>query len=403
MRTLLIPLLSLLYGNSSYGMASQEFEEQILCPIQPDYFQEDKITYSHVKGVGSYTPPYDSGKHQDIAEFIIYDEESPKYLVQKAIDGKHEFIEEKVLEGRSLEESKKENAFQEVNRVAQLARISNEKMTKVSSSKAQTVPYKFVGVLLITFPHTQDKINSPTRCIGSGVLVGPNHVLTAGHNLYDHKRGGWAQDIMFTPAQHKTFKPFGTTKGTILRTFRGWIQGREDENDYDIGLIILSNPIGYKAGWISLLNAEDNFLASHPTLTIIGYSLQDAKLKTKQGVVNIKSARMYKQAGILQEMQPDRLLYDINTLEGQNGAPIITDSRVLGIHTHREGAAIGGSRITANKFERILETISKYRIPKTDYAAPTTSQGEEIEEYEINSERGSKNINNSHFIKRNVY
>ena len=45
---------------------------------------------------------------------------------------------------------------------------------------------------------------------GTGVLIGPDLVLTAAHNVYDTARGKWTQDVWATPAQNGDATPYGS-------------------------------------------------------------------------------------------------------------------------------------------------------------------------------------------------
>lgn len=387
MHRLLTFLLLSFYVNYSFLVASEEFEEKPLSPILREHYQEDHIIPSQVPSIGRYTPAYDNKKIAEIAEIVVYDEHSPKYVSLESADGIFEFIEKEEAELRITNE--KTVPLQGIQKIAELAEFDNGRMDKVKSHQIQTAPYKFFGNLLITFPHALDKRTSPVRCVGSGVLIGPNHVLTAGHNIYDHGRGGWAQEIIFTPAQHKEHKPYGEAKGIILRTFKGWVQGGGEGYDYDMGLIILETALGYQTGWMSLLETEEAFLGLRPTLTIAGYPYEGIKLKTQDGVTKVKVAKMYKHSAPLKESQKMRLLYEINTLKGQSGSPIISyiesinNICVLGIHTHGSTSANEGARLTINKFERILEGISRFRLPRPSLEVNLRGDKNEVEDHLI--------------------
>ncbi|MBA7551790.1 hypothetical protein ES705_44339 [subsurface metagenome] len=43
--------------------------------------------------------------------------------------------------------------------------------------------------------------------IGSGVLIDKNHVLTAGHCVYSHSHGGWADNIKIIPGADNGNEP----------------------------------------------------------------------------------------------------------------------------------------------------------------------------------------------------
>ncbi|MBN1426260.1 trypsin-like serine protease [Candidatus Fermentibacteria bacterium] len=84
--------------------------------------------------------------------------------------------------------------------------------------------------------------------VGSGVLVDPYHVLTAGHCVFDH--GGtddWADDITVVPAYENGSQPFGNAGAVSLHSWTGWTQ--DGSYDHDMGVIDLDRPIGALTGW----------------------------------------------------------------------------------------------------------------------------------------------------------
>ena len=71
---------------------------------------------------------------------------------------------------------------------------------------------------------------------GTGVLVSPKHVLTAGHNLDDCLR------VSVTPGISGNFKPFGTYESTNFDAHNKWKLSGCD--NFDIGMIKLSQSVG---------------------------------------------------------------------------------------------------------------------------------------------------------------
>ncbi len=84
--------------------------------------------------------------------------------------------------------------------------------------------------------------------VGSGVLIDPLHVLTAGHCVFDY--GGtndWADDIVVIPAYENGGGPFGWARAASLHSWTGWTQS--GSFDHDMGVIDLDRPIGALTGW----------------------------------------------------------------------------------------------------------------------------------------------------------
>jgi len=82
--------------------------------------------------------------------------------------------------------------------------------------------------------------------VGSGVLIDPLHVLTAGHNVYSN--GTWATSITVVPAYDNGTQPFGSASADELHAWAGWTVQRN--YDHDLGIIDLDRPIGALAGWL---------------------------------------------------------------------------------------------------------------------------------------------------------
>lgn len=84
--------------------------------------------------------------------------------------------------------------------------------------------------------------------VGSGVLIDPYHVLTAGHCVFDH--GGtnnWADDITVVPAYENGSQPYGYAGAWQLHSWTGWTES--GSYDHDMGVIDLDRPIGALTGW----------------------------------------------------------------------------------------------------------------------------------------------------------
>ena len=63
-------------------------------------------------------------------------------------------------------------------------------------------PYRSVVYLQMTFGNQ--------TYVGSGVMIAPNLVLTAGHNIYNRETGAWASSVIAVPGRNDNSSPFGT-------------------------------------------------------------------------------------------------------------------------------------------------------------------------------------------------
>ncbi|MBL0941710.1 MAG: patatin-like phospholipase family protein [Alphaproteobacteria bacterium] len=276
-------------------------------------------------------------------------------------------------------------SLEEIKKEPQSAPFDECRIVKLKASEVRVAPYRYCGNLLIHFLQLTGDNTTPKICTGSGVLIGPNHVLTAGHNIYDHEKGGWAKEIIFTPCQHNKSKPFGEARGIILKTFNKWINGKGKEYEYDMGLIILDNAIGYKAGWAGLISLNDEFYESSREFRIAGYPNKGVKIQKQQGKYKIKSAQMYEHSGRVKEYKKKRLYYEINTRYGQSGSPILARIKrkdgveglkgyyVVGVHTHGFDAshkATEGTCLTEERLKNILTEVSKYVLLSSSSDSP---------------------------------
>ena len=183
-----------------------------------------------------------------------------------------------------------------------------------------------------------------SKWIGTGWLISPRTVITAGHCVYMHDHGGWAQSIEVIPALNEAARPYQSGTSSNLKTTTGWIQSKSRDNDY--GAIIL--PANYRpgatAGYFGYAVKDDSYLMS-AVLNISGYP--GDKGGNQQWFMALKpksvSARV--------------ISYDIDTMGGQSGAPVwvkVGDARVcVGIHTNGHSSGNSATRIVGAVFTNL--------------------------------------------------
>ena len=208
-------------------------------------------------------------------------------------------------------------------------------------------PWSTICKLFVEFP-------DHARVTGTGTLIGPALVLTAGHMLSSKQHGGWAQRVMVAPGYSAHCFPFGreiVTEGGQLHCPQGCL--RREDTDYDIGLIRLNSELGSVAGWLGVESPSDADLADL-NLHIAGYP------GDRDG-----GERLYESQGRLEHSASRRLFYRIVANHGDSGAALFVapgaaagpGSRyfIVGVHTNHNDADGCGTRIIARTLGWIRE------------------------------------------------
>lgn len=215
---------------------------------------------------------------------------------------------------------------------------------RVEVSNTETYPWRCICSLRINAADGRS-------FIGTGWLVSPRVVVTAGHCIYLHDAGGWADSIEVIPGRRGSHMPYGSVSTGSLRSVRGWTESRD--SDYDYGAILLpeSNRYGDQLGWF-------------------GYSTRtDSELEA--GVVNLSGYPGDKPSGTqwfhslgVDSHTDKKFTYQIDTFGGQSGAPVwqfLPDGGRYGVGIHTSGHLSGNSatRISGDVFDNIVNWIGQ--------------------------------------------
>lgn len=128
------------------------------------------------------------------------------------------------------------------------------------------------GVKTIFGPDQRKVYNStayPWRCVGrvesalgsgSGVMIGPRHLLTCAHivDWQPNNTTGW---LKFTPMYYNGSAPYGSAWGT-LTYYKYKVAGPtidSTEIQYDYVVIVLDRPIGNSTGWLGSKSYSDSW------------------------------------------------------------------------------------------------------------------------------------------------
>ena len=212
--------------------------------------------------------------------------------------------------------------------------IGHDDRSRVESP--HEAPYRWICSLIIVAANG-------SRWIGTGWLAGPRIVVTAGHNVFMHRQGGWANQIMVIPGRNLEAAPYGRVVARRFHSVAGWVNEKKEAHDY--GAIMLPEPIGDSAGYFGyddLSNTELN----RSILNVIGYPGDKER------------GTMWGHSLGISRISSDTLTYDIDTAGGQSGAPVFRvvgdDVTVVGIHNYGDLAGNSASRINEKVFDNIV-------------------------------------------------
>lgn len=185
---------------------------------------------------------------------------------------------------------------------------------------------------------------------GTGFLIGKRTVATAGHCVYMHSQGGWAKRIEVIPGMNGSAKPFGSTLATSFCSVTGWVKNKKPASDY--GCIVLPKGAlgGHNIGSFGFASLSTPELLSR-TAVLAGYPGDKP------------FAELWGMSRKIKAATPRQLIYDIDTVGGQSGAPVYVmhngQRRVVGIHNYGASTGNSATRITPAVFKNLKKWSQK--------------------------------------------
>jgi glutamyl endopeptidase len=184
--------------------------------------------------------------------------------------------------------------------------------------------------------------------IGTGWLVGPRTIVTAGHCVFSTQFfGGWASTIEVSPGRNGIEFPHRTFRSTRFSSLDRWVE--HEDPDFDIGCIHLSEPIGEALGWfaVAALSPEE----------LEGYLVNVSGYPADRG----RGTEQYHHKNRVLRVTERRVFYDVDTYGGQSGAPVWIHEHdaappiAVGIHAYGIGGSPAG--LEANSAPRIIPEV----------------------------------------------
>lgn len=176
------------------------------------------------------------------------------------------------------------------------------------------------------------------RYLGTGWLAAPRLVITAGHCV--NVSGGWARQVSIYPGATDRSSPFGgvTVGPRQLAAFDGWATTGQRETD--CGAILLPREFTLPDGFGHFrFGAFDDAALRAASLRLSGYP-DDRRPKGLQ----------WTHAQRARDVTQHWLHYQIDTFEGQSGAPVWIEGQawptVVGLHAYGDTTRNRALRIT---------------------------------------------------------
>ena len=185
--------------------------------------------------------------------------------------------------------------------------------------------------------------------LGTGAMIGPNHVITAAHNLYYYHFKTGPSVVRAYPGRSGNVVPFESEAISYV-VHPGYVQeeDREVAKRFDLGLITLEDPIGEKTGYLSYRAFGEPELIRQ-ALRVVGYPAMmhaagpiiDAPIITR-----LSGYDLYEMSGQGHRIADSFLYYMINTYGGHSGSPVLKllpdgQSVVCAVHTYGGSAEEG--------------------------------------------------------------
>lgn len=185
--------------------------------------------------------------------------------------------------------------------------------------------------------------------IGTGWLVGPRTIVTAGHCVHHIPfLGGWATKIQVRAGRSGEDFPFGTITAVRFSATDKWVA--DADPDFDIGCIHLDEPLGDAVGWFGIGSFPKEELEGH-MLNISGYPADRGD-----------GAEQYFHVNRVLHVTDRRVFYDVDTFGGQSGAPVWIQEEngppiAVAIHAYGTGGTPFDLGIQANSAPRIIPEV----------------------------------------------
>jgi V8-like Glu-specific endopeptidase len=262
--------------------------------------------------------------------------------------------------------------------------------SRVLIKDTTAVPWRWVCSLDVTFDEPYPKGWASDFSRGSGLLVGPQEVLTAAHNIYPDGKTV-PKSVYVAPGRNGRDDPFGRVKATAWKVVPGAFGDDRIEPWYDFAVVTLERPIandkfkalgnkplGYwgsvKWGHGTKMKALDIKFLTGKQVTVAGYPGDrcgtepfDPKDKSQSCGKADQATTLWSGVGTLSPMAKSsrRFLHTADTYAGQSGSPVWIKFKngerwVVGVHIDRYPLIVDDlytHNVAVHLSERVLTSV----------------------------------------------
>lgn len=188
--------------------------------------------------------------------------------------------------------------------------------------KPALAPWSGNCLLLIT-------TSNGNTAYGTGWLMGPRLVITAGHCVHEGDDGDFYRQIEVIPGTDGSAAPFGSRVSTNFRAAELWKSAGKRSHDY--GAILLDQPFD-GAPFIRQPVVKSDVELSTGEVELAGYPFD-------------KLPQQWFDSDPISQVRTDIIRYNLDTFAGQSGSAVTHGGAVVGIHNYG-GCNNSATRIT---------------------------------------------------------
>ncbi len=208
--------------------------------------------------------------------------------------------------------------------------------------------------------------------VGTGALVGPDILLTAGHVVFPKNLRTLPDRVEIIPALNGAERPYGQFEAEKISVHPGWQASFGLTSD--VAAIHLPSSVGQQLGWFGMATRQEAELRSQ-WAHITGYPGekmdQPVDPATGKPTAPVQASQLWHHAAPVLNVQNKRVFYAADTTPGQSGAPIyVLDPAisptpvVVGVHAYGKAStpvAIGNANSGAWIDAELFDLIAAWR------------------------------------------